>query len=84
MFEQLKENIELAGDSCTQASAQIKASLEALKRAPRFKKAAWLSVIGAIVVGTSASCFSLVWYKTAALILILVVVPLGAWLRKGR
>jgi hypothetical protein len=79
MFEQFRENIRLTGETFTAARHGFKSGIDTFDKAPRFKKAVWMSIIGAVVVSSITSEFSVPWYYQAILVLGIVVFPLCVW-----
>ena len=83
MFEQLKENIRLAGETHAAARQGLRSVLDRFENAPRLKQAMWMCILGAIVVPAIASHFSIPWYYQIILVLGIVIIPLRVWVRKA-
>lgn len=79
MFEQFKENIQLTGETYTTARRGLRSGFATFKKAPKFRKALWMSIIGAIVVSSIAGAFSVPWYYQVILVIGIVVFPLWLW-----
>ncbi len=79
MFEQFKENIELAGETSISVRRGFRSGFDAIKNAPRARKALWLSVVGAILVNSIADSISVAWFYKVVLVIVIVVLPLSIW-----
>jgi hypothetical protein len=79
VFEQFKENIHLTGETYTTARRGLRSGFNAFRNTPKFQKAMWMSIIGAIVVSSIAAAFSIPWYYQVVLVIGIVVFPLWVW-----
>jgi membrane protein YdbS with pleckstrin-like domain len=84
LFEQFKENLNLAGEFTRTIRAGLRSAQAAWRNATPEKRAVWLLVPAVIVVRAVAVHFSAPWhYGASALVFVVLVVGLGWGMRRA-